>query len=399
MVSERLIRRVIGISLLIFTFLPHSFFHVDMLHQLAHRMFKNELLISQNPLSLRFQNRQEAKAMLDLNGDKKVLSEKEGVKNYVALATTIMGNFARSEDYDFLAALTASNWMAHGFIPILVLVYPQGKSDENRIEEIKRLYQLVLPDEAKLVGLPVPPGLEPISVAQMVRLWIPHLVPELHLDSWLRITDADMWIADARPFANANSSADIVDVYNGNCCRGGQPTLLSDGRSCHQYPIHSVGMRVGLWLKLFPVTSSEAEEGTPTTSTSLVGTDEVLSAISRAFSLFPYWKPNAQIRHGRGSQWYMDQILLGCQVDGAAKNGIVHAITTGPMQRRLHIPSTRLKKVVDLHLARFRLDDHDAWLLELVGLDSNLLNKINISKLETYMASWKEFKKHQTVTY
>ena len=170
-------------------------------------------------------------------------SSDEAWNHYVALSTTL-STHARLEDYDFLAPLTAINWRLHGFRPILLVC----ASSQSQIDSVRKLWDIVLPRETIVVPVIVPFESLVIPVAQVARLYAAHFVPELPGGAFLRTTDADMFILKSTPFLAPPNNVDI-DLYYGHCCLSNN--TRHDGRTCNQYSMHSVGMKIELWRKLF----------------------------------------------------------------------------------------------------------------------------------------------------
>eukprot|EP01083_Nonionella_stella_P174597 605712_1 len=273
--------------------------------------------------------------------------------NFVVISTTFGSNKARHEDYDFLAPLTALNWHINGFHPIIITVF--SEHDTDIYNKTLSLWKMVLPKSHILVPIVTPKHIA-VTVAQMSRLFAAHMVQGryLHNESFLRTTDSDMMIFKGEPFDRPNAGIDI-DIFNGFCCIG--KNHLADGRTCNQYPMHSVGMKAGLWKSLFPISYGD---GTITVL------DHMTSIIQSTFDNESF------VKHG-GKGWFMDQILLGCTIDEAIKNGI--NMTRGPSRRsvgksRLHYagdPLSGLENHADAHLFGFNLESHQEWFLKLVN--------------------------------
>ena len=304
--------------------------------------------------------------------------------DYVVISSTVDA-FARKADYDFLAPLTARNWHMHGFIPILIVV----GSSQSKLDTVLALWKQVLPRNAIIVPLVVvrrPDHQSPITVAQMVRHYASLLLPSLPDDAWLRISDADMMIMEASPFLPPRRGIDI-DIFNGRCCLGENVVIKSDvaenatetnhRRSCNQYPMHSVGMKVSLWRELFalPCKGDDIK-------------DCVLSGISsHVHNLFGFPYGPATVRHG-DSRWSMDQVLLGCTIDDAVDAGYTLNLAPGP-KARIHIGDALVGKHTDAHLAGFRLDNnfHDRWFQSFV-MEAGDLGR---GTYRYYINSWRDY--------
>ena len=140
---------------------------------------------------------------------------------------------ARNETYFENAVVAALNWAHKGFAVLLLLVQDTDSANE-RARTIERAILEAL--ERRRPGL-IRTRIVKVNhsfafVAQHCRLAAAHMF-SLTDDAYLRLSDADMLCADVQRFrAFPGASA---HVYNGGCC----------GK--HQYPMHSMGMRAGLW--------------------------------------------------------------------------------------------------------------------------------------------------------
>jgi hypothetical protein len=281
----------------------------------------------------------------DDNGD--IPTRRRG--NFVAIACTLSA-YARKEDYDYLAPLTGANWFSFGFTPILLVV----ADNQKRIDEVRNVWEIVLPREAIVIPV-IARNEASVTVAQISRLYIGSIVRELHPDAFLRVTDADVMIMGAESFRPV-PGADI-DIFNGNCCL--QFTSVVGGRTCHQYPMHSVGMSVMQWRRLFPMA--------PTISKATDVTDFVLGLAKKHFA-YQASAPSDIVLHGQNTFWSMDQTLLGCAVDEARERGYNVSLSPFPGQR-LHVGAMHEIRngYADVHLASFNLDMHRRWMDQLVN--------------------------------
>jgi len=293
--------------------------------------------------------------------------------NFVVFSTSL-DTFARNSDYDFLAPLTAVNWDVAGFCPIVIAV----ASSNDILRKRLYLWRMVLPKRALVVPIIVKNASDQVIVAQMSRLFGSALVPELSDDAFLRVTDADMFVGDPEPFLPSENNT-IIDIYNGNCCR--QATDVNN-KTCKQYPMHSVGMRVALWRKLFPL-NKEVSTNTGNEEISLA----VLAHTMALANEFGYKRKRP--RHG-DDQWFLDQLLLGCVIDSAL-NATVH-VAPGPGNHRVHVNDASpsgLHKYVDAHLAGFQLARHVQWLRNFASATGSLGN-FSLRQYDDYFLAWSQ---------
>jgi hypothetical protein len=212
----------------------------------------------------------------------------------------------------------------------------------------------------------------------MSRLFGATVVPDLHEESFLRVTDADMMILNPIPFEPPDDNKTDITILNGRCCLGSHP-VGNSGRKCNMYPMHSVGMKVGLWRKLFPLTFAPPGATDP---------DSMLSHLNAMIdSIFPDFKNQAHTQHG-GANWFMDQIALGCTVDIAIDAGYNVELADGPRDR-LHINQEIWKPYTDVHLAGFKLKEHWWWLDNLV--DNSIVLMGNRQKYRWYTSAWTKY--------
>jgi hypothetical protein len=300
--------------------------------------------------------------------------ETDPVGNYVVLASTVTET-ARNEDYAYLLALSAISWSIQGFRPLIVLVAP----NHTVMDRVRHLWDMVLPKEAKVLPILVSNPEKTITISQVSRLYASSLWQELDDDSFLRITDADMVIMESAPFAPIpdGSSTDIT-IFNGNCCHDHPPTNNSD--SCNQYPMHSVGMKVGLWKQLFPM----QHENDKTASDLLESFVE-----AKVTKLFPDYATSGKSLHG-DVIWSIDQTILGCVIDHAIYTGAPTVELAAGPRNRVHVGEKFLDPPSEAHLAAFHLDKHEDWL-------NNLVDKTGVlsgyqERYREYTKAWTEFK-------
>ena len=288
-------------------------------------------------------------------------SVEDGLK-FVVFSTTL-DTVARQEDYAYLAPLVAQSWSIQGFHPIILVV----AENFTTYRQVMNDWKILLPSDAMVVAIPKVPSSLAVTVAQIARLFTAYLVPSLADDTFLRITDGDMMISNGTVFAPPKDDTAIT-IFNGQCCLGEYKLKLNKNHAeetCTQYPMHSVGMKVGLWRSLFAIS--------PTPES-----DIQQSIIEMATELIQSMATQEQEKHGvqhGGLGWSIDQILLGCAVTKAVKReGKKLSLPIG--QRRLHVwdppPNPGQALPTDIHLASFRLAKHHYWMKKLVNQTSVL---------------------------
>lgn len=307
-------------------------------------------------------------------GENTLLDDIEAKTNYVVISTSI-DTIARNEDYAFMAGIAALNWYSKGFIPIIIAVLT-GEKRGNGYEKVAKLWNDILPKNAIVIPFTVDDENMVITIAQIIRLYAVHL-PELSvLDdrSFLRVTDADSLVFDKDRFHEDPKSEIDIDIFNGKALLKAGKNTIRGGETCNQYPMHSVGMKVGLWKKLFPITAN------------VTLLESLQSKIIEAFGRLP-----KSMRHG-GNGWYMDQILLGCVIDDVINHRsseIKTNLAEGPRNKRLHVGGRISNNYVDAHLANFRLADHSSWFLDLVnGTD---LFRNQEEKIRHFHSAWTNY--------
>jgi len=313
-------------------------------------------------------------------GENKLLDDIKAKTNYVVISTSI-DTTARNEDYAFMAGIAALNWYSKGFIPIIIAVLT-GETRENGFEKVAKLWNDILPKNAIVIPFTVDHENIVITIAQIIRLYAVHL-PELGaLDdrSFLRITDADSLVFDKDRFHEDPKSEFDIDIFNGKALLEAGKNTIRGGETCNQYPMHSVGMKVGLWKKLFPITAN------------VTLLESLQSKIIDVFGRLP-----KGMRHG-GNGWYMDQILLGCVIDNVINHRsseIKTNLAEGPHNERLHVGGRISNNYVDAHLANFRLTDHSRWFLDLVNGTDLFQNQEE--KIRHFHSAWTNYTTHQNV--
>jgi hypothetical protein len=295
--------------------------------------------------------------------------------------------YARKEDYDYLVAVTAANWHSFGFTPIVIAV----ADSRQRIDQVKRAWDLLLPAEAIVIPVVIPREAS-VSVAQMSRLYAATVALRrgyLRPGDYVRVTDADMMILRPGPFLPV-PGAD-VDVYDGRCCLG-RASRIADGRTCRQYPMHSVGMSAGTWSRLFPVNGTAAGEDERGADGADVDVGRFVLALAKHhFGYDPSAAPGdggGSVRHGQRRLWFMDQLLLGCTIDGAIERG--YNVTLSPTcGKRFALMIGPIQDGLDVHLPRFSLDleEHRAWMGRLVNETAVLADRYK-DRLARYTEGW-----------
>ena len=267
---------------------------------------------------------------------------------YVVFSTTTGVTHARDSDYDFLAALTANNWHNLGYVPIIVVVSDQ----QSHIDVLKEKWSDILPADAIVVPL-VTRRNNAIPVAQISRLFVSLMLPDLPPDSILSTTDADMMIMDKSRFAMSGDTD--IEIFNGNCC------------GAHQFPMHSVTMSVQKWRSLF----QQLWHNEKSFEDNIIQTTKTFGFESQ------------QIRHS-GAHWSMDQQILSSIV---RKSNFKLKLSPGPL-RRLHVGNSlhSSEKYTDIHLAGFNLKRHDIWMEKLIQTFSTL--SVDIITYKKYKEKW-----------
>ena len=175
------------------------------------------------------------------------------IRNYVVLSSTIEKKHhveRKPSDYDFLAPVAALNWYHKaGFVPIIVLV----SCDLALVEIVRELWKIILPSEAIVVPVIVDGARNStvVTMGQTIRHYASLLLPQLNDESYLRLTDADMFILDREPFLPYNQTD--IDVFNGGCCGANENKTVQGFRDpCRYYPKNNLGL-VPLFLMICSV--------------------------------------------------------------------------------------------------------------------------------------------------
>jgi hypothetical protein len=212
--------------------------------------------------------------------------------------------------YSVLLPLSARSWLAAGFRPIILLAVNNpaewhissfGNLLVHELETIPGVLIYIIPSPSKFIE---------VSMSQVSRLFASFLLPDSELDSYLRVSDADMIIYQSWPFRTENISG--VHVYNGDCC-------------LPQRPMHSIGMSVRLWRHLFsaaldiPIRRCSAEE-----------LAQILTSWLARQGVNEH-KPLSWAQR----EWSLDQVLAG-QVINNMRPTV--RLTVSPVMGRVHYP-------------------------------------------------------------
>ena len=223
----------------------------------------------------------------------------------------------------------------------------------------------ILPAEAIVIPLVVRQN-NAIPVAQISRLFVSLMLPDLSPDSILSTTDADMMIMDKSRFAISGDTD--IEIFYGNCC------------GAHQFPMHSVTMSVQKWRSLF----QQLWHNEKSFEDNIIQTTKTFG-----------FESNQQIRHG-GAHWSMDQQILSSIV---RKSNLKFKLSPGP-SRRLHVGNPlSSEKYTDIHLAGFNIKRHNTWMEKMIQTFSKL--SVDISTYKKYKDKWwrkspKSHRKHFT---
>lgn len=212
--------------------------------------------------------------------------------------------------YAVLLPLSARSWLAAGFCPMFLLAVHDPASWRTSSFARLLLRELGAIPGALIFIIPALSKFIEVSLSQVSRLFAGFLLPDVELDSYLRLTDADMLIYQAWPFQTENISG--VHIYNGNCC-------------LPQRPMHSIGMSVRLWRQLFSVVlplpirqcSPETLAQALTSWLAKQGVDEN--------------KPMPWAQR----EWSLDQVLAGQVINRMSKEV---RLTVSPVVGRVHYP-------------------------------------------------------------
>jgi hypothetical protein len=230
-------------------------------------------------------------------------------QRFVVLSASVT-DVVHETPYSVLLPLSARSWLVAGFRPIILLAVNNpaewqissfGNLLVQELETIPGVLIYIIPSPSKFIEVPM---------SQVSRLFASFLVPDSELDSYLRVSDADMIIYQSWPFRTENISG--VHVYNGDCC-------------LPQRPMHSIGMSVRLWRQLFsatldiPIRRCSAEE---------------LAQILTSWLVRQGVKENKPMSWAR-REWSLDQVLAGQVINNMRKNV---RLTVSPVMGRVHYP-------------------------------------------------------------
>jgi hypothetical protein len=229
-----------------------------------------------------------------------------------------------------LLPLSARSWLAAGFRPIVLLVVHIPAKWQTSSFGILLVHELKSIPGALIYIIPAPTKFIEVSMSQVSRLFVSFLLPDSELDSYLRVSDADMIIYQSWPFRTENISG--VHIYNGNCC-------------LPQRPMHSIGMSVRLWRQLF-----SAALDIPTRRCS---PEELAQKLTS-------WLARQGVNENKPMpwakrEWSLDQVLAG-QIIKKAKNMFKDVrLTVSPSVGRVHRPHHPLtRNVVESHEHKIR---------------------------------------------
>jgi hypothetical protein len=255
-------------------------------------------------------------------------------KLYVVLSASV-SEVVHSTPYSLMLPVSARSWLAFGFCPIIILVVHSVETWSASDIGSALLKELNNIPNCIIHLLPSPTRYVEVSLAQIIRLFAAFLLPDDNLNAYLRLSDADMIIYQGWPFQTANVSG--VHIYNGNCC-------------LPQRPMHSIGMKVGLWRELF---------GTPLGLNNTLYTSSYLSDSVISWILKNEVNTHVKVSFG-GSKWFLDQVLAGQVLNNM--NSLV-PLTVSPMFNRVDlIHSPLITNVVESH--EHQIQSHELWKLQ-----------------------------------
>ena len=242
--------------------------------------------------------------------------------NRFIVLSASMTSVVHDTPYSLLLPLTARSWAAAGFRPVIVLVvhapeqWKKSLLGVRLVEELKKIPGLIL------FFLPSPTIFVEVSLSQVSRLFVSFLLPDSELNSYLRVSDADMIIYQGWPFRTENLPG--VHIFNGDCC-------------LPQRPMHSIGMNVRLWRELFSTVLP-----LPNGTCSPKELSEHLTVwLSKQGVDIKKLIPWAQ------REWSIDQDLAGQIINSMDKHIM---LTTTPFIGRVHYPQDPLiRDVVESH--------------------------------------------------
>lgn len=293
----------------------------------------------------------------DVNSLRKGVSPKAclptNTNSFVVLSAS-MSEVVHDTPYAVLLPLSARSWAAAGFTPIIVLVRHEPSSLEHILIDDLQLIPSII-----IYTVTVKAKHTQISTSQIVRLFVSFLLPDTELDSYLRVSDADMIIYQSWPFNTQKTPG--VHVYNGACC---QP----------QMPMHSIGMKVRLWRSLFAkhLNISEGQK-------SVQWLEEFVHSWLVSRGVDPL-KPIVWTE----KKWFLDQILAGEVINNRPSN---IELTMSPVAPRVHYPHDALSKtnpagtVVESH--EHKITFHQLKDLQ-KRIDFSILNQNKLFQMWTF---------------
>ncbi len=316
----------------------------------------------------------------------------ENIK-YVVMSTSV-GNSVKKTNYNFLLPLTALNWYNMGFLPI-VIITTTNKYNLKTYNLKKHLISMV--PEVKIHVIEIKETKYLITMAQMSRLFISILLPDLANTNFLYTTDADMMILDNKEllkytnFENPIKAekeysyhsiplhSNHVILYNSNKTSN-QKCIKNINLNC-QFMMHSVSMQIKYWRKLFNKYIKKTDF-----ETNII---PILKTFQQGYVEYTR-------RHG-GNNWNTDQKLL--------TKVIKNTIADVKLELNIHLldgENTDKTKglyvnqivnnythISDVHLHGFQIEKHNKWLEYLIQKNENKI--ITKAKYIKYLNNYKIF--------
>jgi hypothetical protein len=291
---------------------------------------------NKSPSSRKFRNHQNTVPFpLSLSNVQNVSrSLKSNPKLYVVLSASV-SEVVHSTPYSLMLPVSARSWLAFGFYPMIILVVHSVDTWSASDMGSALLKELNAIPNCIVYLLPSPTRYVEVSLAQIVRLFAAFLISDDDLDAYLRVSDADMIIYQGSPFRTTNVPG--VHIYNGDCC-------------LPQRPMHSIGMKVGLWRELF---------GSP------LGLNNSRHNVSELSDCIMNWIVRKNINTEMkvsfaGVEWFTDQIIAG-EVLNNINSSI--PLTVSPNFNRVNVIHTPLTaNVVESH--EHQIQSHELWKLQ-----------------------------------
>jgi hypothetical protein len=255
-------------------------------------------------------------------------------KLYVVLSASV-SEVVHSTPYSLMLPVSARSWLAFGFYPIIILVVHSVETWSASDMGSALLKELNTIPNCIVYVLPSPTRYVEVSLAQIVRLFAAFLISDDHLDAYLRVSDADMIIYQGWPFQTIDIPG--VHIYNGDCC-------------LPQRPMHSIGMKVELWRKIFgPSLGLNNSRQNPSDLSGCI-----MNWILRK-------KINTEIKVSfAGVEWFTDQMVAG-EVLNNINSSI--PLTVSPNFNRVNLIHTPLTaNVVESH--EHQIQSHELWKLQ-----------------------------------